>query len=160
MKNKENKEKSDKEQEDTATNEIKENLIEGAHKPFVAYEKKLERLQKEFDMTTEMIEKNFSNFSAWHYRSKLLIKIHESSGSLYQVPIPVIESELEKIKHALFTEPNDQSSWNYHRWLMSLLIPIHIVDLSYDKESNEIKLQISAVIRKSEGIDMQINGKN
>jgi geranylgeranyl transferase type-2 subunit alpha len=34
-------------------------------------------VQNECDMAEKMIKKNFSNYSAWHYRSKLMPKIYE-----------------------------------------------------------------------------------
>ena len=32
--------------------------------------------QEEFDFSTDKIKENFSNYSSWHYRSKLLPLIH------------------------------------------------------------------------------------
>ncbi|CAD2111182.1 geranylgeranyl transferase type-2 subunit alpha, putative [Plasmodium vinckei petteri] len=53
-----------------------------------------------------LIERNFSNFSAWYLKYSLkeeLININE---------------ELELIKNAIFTDPSDQSLWEYYRWFL------------------------------------------
>lgn len=66
------------------------------------------------DNTTSMISKklidlinsNFSNYSAWYHRSNLKIL----SESHYY--------ELELIKQAIYTDPHDQCLWNYYNWLL------------------------------------------
>ncbi|KAJ3997531.1 rab-protein geranylgeranyltransferase [Lentinula boryana] len=54
--------------------------------------------------TTRKIESNFSNFSAWHQRSKVL-------SSLWS-------QEFDLVHNAMYTDPKDQSVWIYHRWLI------------------------------------------
>lgn len=55
-------------------------------------------------MSEKMINRNFSNYSAWHLRSTLLD------------PPPVAE-ETEWLMQAIYTEPTDQSIWMYYGWL-------------------------------------------
>ena len=128
-------------------------------KAYVASEMKMKKLKQEFEMTTGMIEKNFSNFSAWHYRSKLMLKIHKKNGSQYKIPLDLIKEELDKIKHAIFTEPNDQSPWNDHRWLVSLLIPVYILKQEIKKDERVFNIQFSEVVFDSLVLKATINGK-
>ncbi|KAJ7074238.1 rab-protein geranylgeranyltransferase [Mycena amicta] len=69
----------------------------------------------ELAYTTRKIEANFSNFSAWHQRTKLLASLW-ASGKLDRAKSK--EDEFELVRNAMFTDPNDQSVWIYHRWLM------------------------------------------
>ncbi|KAJ7168174.1 hypothetical protein C8R43DRAFT_983299 [Mycena crocata] len=69
----------------------------------------------ELAYTTRKIEANFSNFSAWHQRSKLLPSLW-GSGKLDYTKSK--EEEFELVRNAMYTDPNDQSVWIYHRWLM------------------------------------------
>ncbi|OHS96825.1 prenyltransferase alpha subunit [Tritrichomonas foetus] len=61
---------------------------------------------KELENTTKLIEYNFSNFSAWHYRSQL-------------EKVTDYEEEIQFAQNAFWTDANDQSSWIYYRWLLS-----------------------------------------
>jgi len=69
----------------------------------------------ELTYTTRKIEANFSNFSAWHQRSKVYMSLWDG-GSLD--PIKCQEEEFELVRNAMYTDPNDQSVWIYHRWLI------------------------------------------
>lgn len=78
-------------------------------------------LEKEFEFTTDKIRSNFSNFSAWHRRHKLLIKglsLPESECAASCNLRLIWKNEYEMVLNALFTDPSDQSPWLYHNWLV------------------------------------------
>lgn len=68
-------------------------------------------MEEEMEYTLTKIENNFSNYSAWHQRSAIL----DSSGT----DADTLQKEFELASNAFFTEPEDQSAWMYHRWLVS-----------------------------------------
>ena len=70
-------------------------------------------LEEELEFTTEKIVSNFSNYSSWHLRSTILLRLSQD----------FLMDELELIKNAAFTDPNDQSVWFYHRWLLMSQLP-------------------------------------
>lgn len=102
--------------------------------------------EKEIQYTTEKISANFSNFSSWHYRSKLLPVVYADTDSVIGVTEEVLQKgicqevvfasatcgqlvlpeiylslfvvELRLVENAVFTDPGDQSAWFYMRWLM------------------------------------------
>ncbi|KAL7283282.1 hypothetical protein ACG7TL_002711 [Trametes sanguinea] len=71
--------------------------------------------QTELAYTRRKIEANFSNFSAWHQRSKVLASMWEASKL---DKAKSLEEEFDLVKNAMYTDPNDQSVWIYHRWLI------------------------------------------
>jgi len=70
---------------------------------------------EEFAYTTKKIEANFSNFSAWHQRSKIYPLLWESNALDRKKSQ---EEEFELVRNAMYTDPEDQSVWVYHRWLV------------------------------------------
>eukprot|EP00824_Muranothrix_gubernata_P019649 TRINITY_DN3951_c0_g1_i1.p1 TRINITY_DN3951_c0_g1~~TRINITY_DN3951_c0_g1_i1.p1 ORF type:complete len:331 (-),score=40.51 TRINITY_DN3951_c0_g1_i1:17-898(-) len=68
----------------------------------------------ELAFTLEKVNQNFSNYSAWHYRSVLLSNTFEREDQGNQALL----HELELVKQAFYTEPEDQSAWLYLRWLL------------------------------------------
>ncbi|PWN47494.1 protein prenylyltransferase [Violaceomyces palustris] len=78
----------------------------------------LELAKKELDYALRKIESNFSNFSAWHQRSKLLPRVWDARGLDEDGRKQERIKELELVKQAMYTDPSDQSVWIYHSWLI------------------------------------------
>lgn len=73
-------------------------------------------MQAELAYTLSKIERDFSNFSAWHQRQLLLRRMW--AGSPQQKQADDVAQELELLLQAMYTDPSDQSVWLYHRWLV------------------------------------------
>jgi geranylgeranyl transferase type-2 subunit alpha len=75
-------------------------------------------LQSEWEFTQQKIQDNFSNFSAFHYRSQLLPHILEAKQKDGEDRNGLLEEELQLVEDAIFTEPDDQTAWWYHKLLL------------------------------------------
>ena len=95
-----------------------------------------EIIKSEWEFTSSKIQYNFSNGSAFHYRSKLLPLILEtrlpfpetgdedSGNDRYDAILSLARDEWENIiLNAIFTEPDDQTPWWYHRFIVSWAKP-------------------------------------
>jgi hypothetical protein len=69
-------------------------------------------VETELEFTKKKIEENFSNYSAFHQRSALL----KLAG---RGVIEELANELSTVENAVFTEPDDQSAWWYHQFLLN-----------------------------------------
>lgn len=68
-------------------------------------------VKTETEMALSLIHKSFSNYSAWHYRAKLMPKFYNLNGlqwvNTYIIPLVNIQEDFSKLKHAFFTDPKD-----------------------------------------------------
>ncbi len=96
-------------------------------------------LKQEWEFTTTKIYENFSNFSAFHYRSKLFpLMIQMQSYGINtvdtasiptdscddrddQMTFQMIKDEFDLITNAIYTEPDDQTAWWYQVFLFHYL---------------------------------------
>eukprot|EP00826_Nyctotherus_ovalis_P022658 TRINITY_DN1751_c0_g1_i14.p1 TRINITY_DN1751_c0_g1~~TRINITY_DN1751_c0_g1_i14.p1 ORF type:complete len:512 (+),score=178.98 TRINITY_DN1751_c0_g1_i14:168-1703(+) len=118
-----------------------------------------EMYEREYKYTTQLISKDFSNYSTWFYRSKMLPYLFPDPT--YLISVQKVREELEMLKQALYTEPKDQSCWNHHRWLMSLVLPVQVVGCSLKMPSEnkvEITLGVSHKVKALEGVELSLNG--
>mmetsp|Transcript_15693 Transcript_15693/g.15174 ORF Transcript_15693/g.15174 Transcript_15693/m.15174 type:complete len:83 (+) Transcript_15693:143-391(+) len=62
------------------------------------------------------------------------------------------------LKHAFFTDPKDQSPWNYHEWLLTLLSPVQVVSMILEKTEEQVKmiLGLSHKVRNFETMNIQL----
>ncbi|XP_043712538.1 geranylgeranyl transferase type-2 subunit alpha 1 [Telopea speciosissima] len=75
-------------------------------------------LEEELKFTTDMIDTNFSNYSAWHNRSVLLSDLLKQKAQGFADREKILTEEYELVHQAIFTDPDDQSGWFYHLWLL------------------------------------------
>ncbi|KAI9484081.1 MAG: hypothetical protein EXX96DRAFT_477207 [Benjaminiella poitrasii] len=73
-------------------------------------------VKDEYEFTTRKINQSFSNYSAWHQRSKLLPEIVATMSSEEKNQVAI--DELNLVKNAIYTDPDDQSAWLYYWWLL------------------------------------------
>jgi len=79
-------------------------------------EKLNKSIEEELLASRILIERNFSNHSAWHYRSSLLLKKYPET-----IPPEIIQEEIDFVSNAFYVEPNDSAGWIYYDWLISLV---------------------------------------
>ncbi|KAI4321105.1 hypothetical protein MLD38_034525 [Melastoma candidum] len=99
-------------------------------------------VEDELMHTEDMIGTNFSNYSAWHNRSMLLCKQLKAKDTGLKSK-DILSKEYELVQNAIFTDPDDQSGWFYHLWLIDQTIKAKPPILTASWPSNGSELIIS-----------------
>jgi geranylgeranyl transferase type-2 subunit alpha len=81
------------------------------------------------DFVDKQITADFSNYSAWHERTRLIDlgqtraassgPADATAGGGAPVDPSQLRAELELVRNAFYTAPEDSSAWFYHRWLLA-----------------------------------------
>ncbi len=77
----------------------------------------------EMMFATNKIKKNFSNYSAWHYRL-----YYACAASSHRVPPPeAVAADLDMAHTAFFTDADDQSAWIHYSFLIRTAGPTSVL---------------------------------
>ena len=118
-------------------------------------------IEDELKFTIEKVTMNFSNFSAWLYRSKLIpiyFVQHNIKWNTKEA-LDFFKDDLELIKKAIYTDPKDQSPWNYLSWIITNFSPIYIKNIILD-ENNIFKINYSNVFKIESLLEIVGDTKN
>lgn len=74
-------------------------------------------LDSEIKFADSLIAINFSNHSAWHYKSTLLSKKYGEN-----LNFEIIQSEINYVTNAFYVDPHDSASWIYYDWLIHCFV--------------------------------------
>lgn len=117
----------------------------------------------DFQYTTEKINKNLSNFSAWHNRANLIRKIfreleeigdlealkeHEKLLDVFASPTALLKHDLGLLKTGIYMDADDTSVWKYMHWLVSEAF--FVEDL---KKSGEFEATLEQVLSEVEELN-------
>ncbi|RYP80729.1 hypothetical protein DL769_002326 [Monosporascus sp. CRB-8-3] len=78
--------------------------------------------EDELAYSRRKIDGDLSNFSAWHNRSRLILRVLDERGADNKARAQFLDKELALVKEGLNVGPDDQSLWYYHQFLMSQIV--------------------------------------
>jgi geranylgeranyl transferase type-2 subunit alpha len=118
----------------------------------------LSLVEQEFAYTSKMIKAKLQNFSALHYRSKLIPRLLNERKASGEVRRALLESELDSMQEALI-DPFNQSAWFYHQYLMSTLAPncpkedAIVLDLTVSDRLHYYEQELERIVEITEDFD-------
>ncbi|RKF61946.1 Geranylgeranyl transferase type-2 subunit alpha [Erysiphe neolycopersici] len=118
-------------------------------------------VESEFEYTTKMIKapNGLSNFSAWHWRSKLIPGLLNERGLDSSARRQFLNNEFNLIISAMYTDsyPYQQSAWFYYQFLMTALIepdlcPI-VLDFNIKERCEYVQQQLEILKEMLDGAE-------
>ncbi|KAK8040019.1 geranylgeranyl transferase type-2 subunit beta [Apiospora rasikravindrae] len=113
--------------------------------------------ESEFAYTYSMIKVDLSNFSAWHNRSKLALRLLDERGADDASRKKFLEEELELVREGLNVGPEDQSLWYYHQFLMDHITAVGAhAGAGEDKETKDLIAPNLSLADRREFVDREV----
>ncbi|CAL5428128.1 unnamed protein product [Camellia sinensis] len=81
-------------------------------------------VDQELQLLGVFLKKDSRNFHAWNYRSVILSHLLEKRAQGSFSKEEVLTEEYDLVHQALFTDPDDQSGWFYHLWLLEQTVKV------------------------------------
>ncbi|PWN38869.1 protein prenylyltransferase [Ceraceosorus guamensis] len=104
----------------------------------------LDLAAQELAYTLRHVEKDFSNFSAWHHRGIILCGYWKAKGWDVDRIRSARDEEFELIKQAMYTDPSDESIWNYHSWLIDQDASVRVLERECEQIEELLELEPDA----------------
>lgn len=103
--------------------------------------------EDELQFTMKMIDRNFSNYSAWHNRGVLLSRLLEQKAEGYISKEEILMKEYDLVHQALFTDAGDQSGWFYYLWLLDQTVkPDLLLTSSWPVDGSDYVLTVNGTM--------------
>lgn len=131
---------------------------------------------EEFAFTSKMINRDISNYSAWHNRTKVIELLFVKTPSDYcnmglpdkdlksywdifisKNKVSFLVKEIELVKKAVYTDPEDSSVWFYLKWLISDYFMKEVADI---KEAEKIIDTLIGDIKELNDLEYDDNNKD
>ncbi|KAF2403278.1 protein prenylyltransferase [Trichodelitschia bisporula] len=108
--------------------------------------------EEELVYTGAAIRRALQNFSAFHYRSKLLGRVLDERGATDAQRRRVFDNELDISQEAL-VDPFNQSAWFYHQFLMRCVVEQTILRLTTAEKAAYFESEMARVEEMLEDYD-------
>lgn len=112
--------------------------------------------KEELKYVTTIINKNISNYSAWHQRVQLITNIFNKHELNKEEMKGMVLSEISYITNAIYTDADDQSVWFYTNWFIANdIVRLVLTNEEYIKMLKDIKDNVVLINND----DVEFSGK-
>ncbi|XP_011138435.2 geranylgeranyl transferase type-2 subunit alpha isoform X2 [Harpegnathos saltator] len=115
--------------------------------------------EEELEFSNTKILNNISNYSSWHYRSRILFKMFGTTSEEIPIVDEKYREELDLVINATFTDPNDTSAWFYQRWLLDKHVTTCRLWRAYVKKDTAVVVLDNNMLIKPVSLSLLVNSE-